>query len=165
MLRAAIRTVLLFGWLNGLSPPGPDSFAIDMAVEVAGARKHAEAEQVALGALPKPRVVLEARTGEPITARWTLRSTDSSATMRDVLVHFFVVQEESAGQRAVPDLDKNVAVESALTMDFKPRDKTQGDLSFVVDKPGAYLLRLETIGAVAGSDGRDCFAALDLVIR
>jgi hypothetical protein len=50
-------------------------------------------------------------------------------------------------------------------MDFKPKDKTEGELSFTVEKPGVYLLRLETMGASAGIEGSEYFAALNLVVR
>jgi hypothetical protein len=49
-------------------------------------------------------------------------------------------------------------------MDFKPSDRTEGEITLVVAKPGCYLLRVETKGA-AGKDGHEQFAALDLVVR
>ena len=66
------------------------------------------------------------------------------------------------GQRAVPKLTKDVSAESALTMDFGPGEKAKGGLRFTIDRPGLYLMRLETIGA---PEGRECFSALDLVIK
>ena len=51
------------------------------------------------------------------------------------------------GQRNVPKLNMGVAAESALTMDFAPKDATRGALSFTIERPGFYLLRLETRGA------------------
>jgi hypothetical protein len=58
-----------------------------------------------------------------------------------------------------------VAAESALTMDFNPKDATRGELSFTLERPGFYLLRLETIGAAVGADGQEYFAALDLEVE
>ena len=65
----------------------------------------------------------------------------------------------------MPKLDKGVIAESALSMDFGPKDKSEGELSFTIDKPGCYLLRLETIGATAGPAGHEDFAALDVEVR
>ena len=110
-------------------------------------------------------IALEARAGQRVTVKWTLRSTDPKTTYKDVTVHFFAVKEEKAGQQTVPNLNRDVAVETALSMDFKPKDATDGELSFTIDKPGSYLLRLETIGAAVGVEGHEHFAALDLVVR
>src|SRR5205807_1401657 len=115
-------------------------------------------------AKPEPRPVLVAKADTPVTVKWTLRNTDPTATVKDVLVHFFAVREEKANQQEVPKLNKDVAAESALTMDFKPKDKAAGELTFTVAKPGTYLLRLEAKGA-AGKDGREPFVALDLVVE
>lgn len=55
--------------------------------------------------------------------------------------------------------------ETALTMDFGPEDKNESELTFTVAKPGSYLFRLETIGAAAGLDGHEDFAAIDVTAR
>jgi hypothetical protein len=150
---------------GGLPAPHPDHFAIDLKVQAAKASRMAHAQTMTLGAKPKARPVLETKAGEPLTVHWTLRRTDPSNPAKHVLVHFVVVQEGQAGQQAIPRLDTGVAVESALTMDFQPKDETTGDLSFRIARPGAYLVRLETMGASQGTDGEETFAALDLVIR
>ncbi len=92
-----------------------------------------------------------------------MRNTDK-ATVKDVLVHCFVVKIDKADQQEVPKLTKGVVVESALTMDFKTQDKTEGEISFTPPNPGRYLLRLELKNAGA-KDGREPFAALELLIR
>jgi hypothetical protein len=111
----------------------------------------------------QPRSVLMAAADAPVTVRWTLRNLDQ-ATVKDVLVHFFVVKVDKPDQREVPKLDKHVVVESALSMDFRPKDRSEGDLTFTVPQAGCYLIRLELKGA-AGKDERQPFAALDLVVR
>jgi hypothetical protein len=142
-----------------------DEFAIDLEARAGKASKTAHAEAVALGRTAKPRPVLEAKPGQCITVKWVLRCTDPKTTYKDVVVHFVAVKEEKVGQPTVPKLDKDVAAETALTMDFKPQDATDGELSFTLEKAGPYLLRLETIGAATGIDGREYFAALDVVVR
>jgi hypothetical protein len=150
--------------------PGPadlhaDHFTIDLKVEASGGSRTVHAQAATLGGRPGSRPLLEGTPGKSIAIHWTLTSTHPKGTFKDVLVHFFVVKEEKAGQQAVPRLDKNVEVESALTMDFKPGDKAQGEQTFQIDKPGVYLVRLETVGASVGGDGHEHFAALDLVIK
>jgi hypothetical protein len=142
-----------------------EPFAIDLTARSGKASETAHAESAAARAKPQERHILRIKAGERITVQWKLSSTDPKATTKDVTVHFFVVREEKAGQQTVPKLDKNVVVESALTMDFGPKDKNESELSFTIDKPGCYLLRLETIGALAGPAGHEDFAALDVEAR
>ena len=65
----------------------------------------------------------------------------------------------------MPKLNKDVVAETAMTMDFKPKDKAKGEVTVEIDKPGAYLVRIETIGAASGANLHEHFAALDLVIE
>ena len=139
-----------------------DSFTIDLKVQSGSASQTAHAEPVAIGAVLKARKVLEGKIGAPVKVAWTLTNSSPKAEMKNVLVHFFTVREEKLGQRDMPKLTKDVTAESALTMDFAPGDKAKGAMSFTIDRPGFYLVRLETIGAPVG---QECFAALDLVIK
>jgi hypothetical protein len=141
------------------------AFAIDLEAKTPAVSKTAHADVVALGVKPKERGVLEAKAGQRVTVKWMLRNNDPKITFKDVTVHFFAVKEEKAGQLAVPKPDRDVPAESALSMDFKPKDANEGELSFTIDKPGVYLLRVETLDAAQGEDGREYFAALDLVVR
>jgi hypothetical protein len=160
----------LFGLaaLGGLftAPAGAaEPFAIDFTVRCGRVSQTAHAEAAAALTKPKERGLLDAKTGERVTVKWKLSSTDAKASLKDVTVHFFAVKEEKAGQQAVPKLDKGVVAESALSMDFGPKDKAEGELTFTIDAPGCYLLRLETIGAIAGQAAHEDFAALDVKVR
>src|SRR3954454_19252799 len=158
----------LFGLaaLGGLlASAAAEPFAIDLEVRSGKASKTAHAESAAPGAKPKERGVLAVKAGDQVTVTWKLSSTDPKATLKDVTVHFFAVKEERAGQRAVPKLTKGVVAESALSMDFGPKDKNEGALTFTSDEPGCYLFRLETIGATAGPAGHEDFAACDVQFR
>lgn len=169
-MRRPLAPVLVLAVLVGIGAlpaawAGP--FTIDLKAQAGKANQTAHAETLARrpGTKPKPRGVLEVKAGERVTIRWALRHADPKDTAKDILVHFFVVKEAKAGQPAVPKLDQGVVVDSALTMDFRPSDKTEGELTLMIAEPGPYLLRLETIGAAMGIDGREYFAALDLVAR
>jgi hypothetical protein len=164
-MHPAAAVLVLFGLLFSAVAARADDFAIDLEARAGKESRTAHAEAVALGATLRPRAVLEAKAGERVTVKWVLRCTDPKETYKDVIVHFFAAREAKTGQQAVPKLDKDVAAESALTMDFKPKDAADGELSFTVERPGSYLLRLETIGAAVGLEGHESFAALDLVVR
>ena len=140
-------------------------FAIDLDVKSGKASQSAHAEPFGLGVTPKPRSIIEVKAGERIMVKWKLTNIDSKESAKDVTVHFFVVKEEATGQRTLPNLKKDVVAESALSMDFAPKDKSEGQLNFVIDRPGSYLVRLETMGVANGSKGQEWFAALDVVTR
>jgi hypothetical protein len=156
---------IAIGWFVALSRIPASPFTIDLEVQVAKIRETAHVEIVATAATPARRKVLEMKAGQPVRVRWTLRRAAHQETLKDIVVHFFATKETMVGQQAVPKLDANVAVETALTMDFKPADKAESELIFTLEKPGCYLVRLETIGAIAGSAGHEYFAAMDLIVH
>lgn len=140
-----------------------DHFLIDLEAKSGAATKTATVSTTGSVAKPKARGILEIKPGESMTVKWTVTYTAKQGMVKDQLIHFFVVKEEKVGQVAVPKLDKDVAVESALTMDFNPKDKTDGELTFTLDRPGSYLLRLEA--SKADGDDHEHFAALDIVVK
>jgi hypothetical protein len=161
-----MRYALLCCLLLAAAPArAAEPFAIDLEAKAGKASQTAHVEPAGLETAPKPRPVLEAKAGQRVTVKWTLRCSDPKTTYKDVTVHFFAAHEAKAGQKALPKLDRDAVAETALSMDFKPKDSTEGELSFTLDKPGSYLLRLETIGAATGLGSREAVAALDVVVR
>src|SRR5262249_43801408 len=67
-----------------------------------------------------PRPVLKVRPNEPVRIQFLLTNVYPHKTLENVVVHFFVVREEKAGQKEIPDLKGEVVLESAFDMDFKP---------------------------------------------
>ena len=147
-------------------PARADHFTIDLEVKAPKANKTVHAETLGLGIKTKPRAVLEIQAGDRITIKWTLASTAKDA-FKDVQIQFYAVKIPKPGDPPPPprEFDKDAILQTALTMDFKPKDKTEGELSLQVDKPGTYLLRLETKGAAVGPDDHEHFATLDVVAR
>jgi hypothetical protein len=142
-----------------------EPFTIDFTIRSGKASQTAHAESADRLAKPKTRQVLDVKAGERIVIQWKMSSTDPKGTLKDVTVHFFAVKEEEANQKTVPKLDKDVVAESAISMDFGPKDKAEGQLNFIIEKPGIYLMRLETIGAIGGPAGHENFAAIDVKVR
>jgi hypothetical protein len=162
MLRVVRYALLLSLVATEASVARAANFAIDLSARAGKVSRDAQA--VNPDAKVPPRAVLNAEINAPITLRWTLRNMDKDTTAKDVLVHVFVVKQETLDQAEVPKLNKSVLVESALTMDFKPQDRTEGEITFSVHEAGCYLIRLELKG-VAGKGEREAFAALDLLVR
>ena len=165
MPRFPLTLAAVLGGLLASAADSPEPFAISLEVRSGDARMTAHAESAAPDAKPKERAVLEVKAGDRVTVQWKLNGTDPKAKIEDVTVHFFAVKEETAGQRVPAKLDKGVIAESALSMDFGPGDKNEGELNFIIDKPGCYLFRVETIGAAAGAADHEDFAALDVNAR
>jgi hypothetical protein len=158
-------TIRVLGVLSGISLAAVawgEAFTIELKVQTNGSSQTAHAEPISLGAVPKARKVLKGKAGVPLKISWTVASAGAKTDMKNILVHFFTVKEEKLDQQNTPKLTKDVTAESAVSLDFAPGDKSKGSLTFTVDQPGFYLMRLETIGA---PEGQDCFAALDLAIQ
>jgi hypothetical protein len=159
--RASLALASILGLLVA-SPMQAQQFTVELAARAAKEPKSAEARFP--DAEPQARAILTAAADALVTVKWTVRNVDKAATAKDVLVHFFVVKQDKPDQQEVPKLTRDVIVETALTMDFKSQDKNTGDITFKVNQTGCYLIRLELKGA-ADKDGREPFAALDLVAR
>jgi hypothetical protein len=162
MLRAVDGALALLVGFACVSRGHAADFAIDLTARAGDTSRSATA--VAPGAKPPARAVLTVNADTPITLRWTVRNIDKGATVKDVLVHTFVVKQERLDQPEVPKLNKGVAVQSALTMDFKPKARAESEVTFRVSAAGIYLIRLELKGA-AGKGELLAFAALDLRVR
>lgn len=163
MIRTAVGSVIvlfLASW-----PLHADHFTVELKVQAGKASLTAATETASLGAIPKKRGVFQVKAGDRITVQWTLKNKDPKESLKNVLVHFFAVREKELGQKTTPKLNKDVAAETALTMDFNPNDKAQGELSFTLEQAGPYLLRVETIGAAVGAEGHEHFAALELLVQ
>ncbi len=164
MLRTLLAGLLVLGWLSRPAPAAAHHFTIDLKVQADKATRTATADTAGAGVKSRERAVLRVKARTKIAVRWTLTNAGKT-TVKDVIVHFFAVAQDKVGQVTVPKLTRGVAAESALSMDFQPKDSTRGELSFTLDTPGAYLLRLETIGAAAGGEDHEHFAALDIVVE
>jgi hypothetical protein len=111
-----------------------------------------------------PRPVVKAKAGEPIKIQYMLTNVYPHKTLENVVVHFYVAKQSKAGQKETPNLndEKNVMIETAFEMDFKPGAKAGARTTIKVDKPGVYLVRVET--KQTQSD-HEHFAAIDLVVE
>jgi hypothetical protein len=79
------------------------------------------------------------------------------------VVHFYVVRIDSIGQRDIPSLEGDqLVVETAHDLDFRPGGHTGGRSTIKVDRPGVYLVRVES--RKTQSD-HEHFSAIDLVVQ
>jgi hypothetical protein len=107
------------------------------------------------------RPVLKVRPNEPVKIQCMFTNVYPHKTLENVVVHFFVVREEKAGQKEIPDLKGDVVLESAFDMDFKPGGKAGQRTTLKIAEPGAYLIRVETRNT---QSDHEHFAAVDLIV-
>jgi hypothetical protein len=137
---------------------------VNLDVSASGEKVTAFVDQTPPEHGKNPRPVIKARVGEPIKIEWTFTNVYPHKTLENVVVHFYVAKEQAVGQKPTPDLsiEENVVLETAFEMDFKPGAKAGARTKIRVDKPGTYLIRVES--RLTPSD-HEHFAAVDLVVE
>lgn len=135
---------------------------INLDVATAGEQQTAHVDQTPPASGKNPRPVVHARVGEPIRVQWMLTNVYPNKTIEDVVVHFYIAPEEKAGQKDLPVLGDDAVLETAFDMDFQPGGKAGGRQTIRIDRPGVYLVRVET--RQTQSD-HEHFAAIDLVVE
>jgi hypothetical protein len=155
--------VLIVPIILGIAPTAALAEHAKIQLEVAGRRDQVTAyvDQTPPEWGKNPRPVLKVRPNEPVKVQFLLTNVYPHKTLENVVVHFFVVREEKAGQKAIPDLKGEVVLESAFDMDMKPGGKAGQRTSFKIDEPGSYLVRIETRNT---QSDHEHFAAIDLVV-
>ncbi len=108
-----------------------------------------------------PRPVLKARAGETIRVQSVFTNVYPHKTLENVVVHLYIARQEKVGQHELPDLSGDVVSETAFEIDLKPGAKAGQRSTLRIDKPGVYLVRIESRNT--GSD-HEHFAAIDLVV-
>jgi hypothetical protein len=110
------------------------------------------------------RPVVTAKVGDRVEIEWLMRSVFPHGVMKDVVVHFFVVREETIGQKPVPDLKKGAWTESRMQVDFLPDHAARASIQLTARTPGAYLVRVESEGT-QGEVAHEHFSAVDLKVE
>ena len=134
---------------------------ITLDVTASGEKQTAFVDQTPPASGKNPRPVIKAKVGEPIKVQFLLTNVYPHKTLEGVVVHFFIAREEKVGQKDVPEIDEGVVLEAAFDIDLKPGAKAGQRNTLRVDKPGVYLVRVET--RQTKSD-HEHFAAIDLVV-
>jgi hypothetical protein len=164
-----MRPLIAFSLAAGIlaanpAPTRAEHAKINLDVSASGEQVTAFVDQTPPEHGKNPRPVLKVKAGQPIKIQWSLTNVYLHKTLENVVVHFYVAKEQTAGQKPTPDLgiEANVVLETAFEMDFKPGAKAGARNTFRIDKPGAYLVRVES--RQTQSD-HEHFAAVDLVVE
>jgi hypothetical protein len=143
-------------------PAQASHLAAAVTVEVTGGRGQGQSdmEPPLGGARARPSV--KAKAGQALQIRWEMRNTSARTTLKEMVVHFFIVREEKAGQKETPDPRKGAVAENAFATDLAPRATTRGTLKITLDEPGAYLVRVESLYT---QQDHEHFSAVDVEVE
>ena len=112
------------------------------------------------GVLPRP--LFKVKAGEPLVLQFIYTNTYPHGITKDVRIRYFVVREEKARQKAVPELDKNVVAMGQFHSNFKPKCRVGARVAFTVREPGVYLLRVDSFNT---NSDHEHFSAIDLQVE
>jgi hypothetical protein len=121
---------------------------------------NADVEPPAGGYTPRP--LIKVKVNEPLVLQFFLTNNYPHGAHKDVSVRFFVVREEKARQKKVPDLTKGVVTEGHFKMNFKPKCRVGARVSFTVKEKGMYLLRVQTSNT---HSDHEHFSAIDVQVE
>ncbi len=162
MLRNCSYSVALIVCFAFGAPSRAEHAKITLDVAAGGAKETSHVDQTPPAWGKNPRPVVKAKAGDPIKVNWSFINTYPNKTLKDVVIHFYVVKVKAVGQKEAPDLSGDPVCETAFEIDFKPGAKVGQRGAFKIDEPGVYLVRVES--RQTDSD-HEHFSALDLVIE
>jgi hypothetical protein len=124
-----------------------------------GGEAHSSADQEppAGGLIARP--LFKAKVNEPLVLQFFLTNTYPHGELKNVTVRYYVVREETARQKTVPDRKAGTVTEGSFVCNLKLKARVGARVRFVIREPGIYLLRVET--ANTNSD-HEHFSALDI---
>lgn len=109
-----------------------------------------------------PRPVLKVKAGEPLVLQFVFINTYPHNEIKNVSVHYFVVEEAKIGQKPVPDLERGTITEGRFRLNFKPKTRVGARAAFSIPKAGIYLLRVQTHDT---QSDHEHFSAIDLHVE
>jgi len=106
-----------------------------------------------------PRPLVHVKTNDPLALQFVLTNAYPHGEKKNVTVRYLVIREEKAGQKAVPELTKNMVTQGRFTLNFKPKCRVGGRVRFTLKERGLYLLRVETLNT---DSDHEHFSAIDI---
>jgi hypothetical protein len=109
-----------------------------------------------------PRSVFKAKAHEPLLAQFIFTNAYPHGEFKDVVIRYFIVREDKAGQKILPDLTKETITQGRFVLNLKPKGRVGARVAFTIPDPGVYLLRIDS--ANTKSD-HEHFSAIDLQVE
>jgi hypothetical protein len=121
---------------------------------------HADEDPPAGGVNPRP--LLKVKANESLVLQFFFTNTYPHGNLDNASIRYYVVREEKAGQKKVPDLKKGTVTQGTFKLNFKPNARVGARVAFRITKPGVYLLRVESLNT---HSDHEHFAAIDLQVE
>lgn len=154
---------LVVGLAAGTPETRVEHAKIDLDVIAPSGRATAHMDQTPPQSGKNPRPVVKAKAGDPIKIHYMFTNTYPNKTINDVVVHFYIVRIDAAGDKEIPTLEGDrLVLETAHDLDMRPGGHTGGRATLKVDQPGVYLVRIESRNT---QSDHEHFAAIDLVVE
>jgi len=110
----------------------------------------------------KKRPVFRGKAGEPLVVQFFLTNVNPHETTKQVTIQYYVMPVEKVGQKEVPSPGPAALLHGSFVMDFKPKGRVGLRQQFRIEKPGIYLLRVESVHS---QSDHEHFSAIDLQIE
>ena len=100
---------------------------------------------------------------ELLVPQFILTNAYPHGELKEVIVRFFVVREDKAGQKSLPNLAKGSTVtEGSFKVNLKPKARVGARVAFSIRQPGVYLLRVDTSNT---KSDHEHFSAIDIQVE
>jgi hypothetical protein len=140
-----------------------EHFNIELEVSGAnGAKARAFVDESPPDQGRNPRPVFKALAGDALTVQFMMTNIFPHETIKDAGIRYYVVKENQLGQKTLPDTARGVMTEGTFNLDLKPQARVGARFRLVIDQPGIYLLRVESLRT---QNSHEHFSAVDLEIE
>ncbi len=99
---------------------------------------------------------------EPLVLQFILTNAYPHGELKEVTVRYYLVREEKAGQKKVPDLAAGTVTLGQFKLNLKPKARVGARVAFTVREPGVYLLRVDTLNT---KSDHEHFSAIDVQVE
>jgi hypothetical protein len=109
-----------------------------------------------------PRPIFKAKVNELLVMQFILTNIYPHGELKEVTVRYFVVREDKAGQKKVPDIEKGTVTQGRFLVNLKAKARVGARVAFTISEPGVYLLRVQTSNT---KSDHEHFSAMDLQVE
>ena len=143
-------------------PARAEHFDIMLSVQQGNGRVEAYADHTPPEGGVNERPVLHAEAGQSIVLQFFMSDVNPHEVLDEVTVRYFIVPELAAGQKNVPPTNEEAVVKGEFLLDFAPDKQVGLRQVFRIEKPGTYLLRIESDNS---HSDHEHFSAVDIEVE
>jgi hypothetical protein len=141
---------------------GAEHFDFTLTLESASEKVEADSDDDPPAGGFNPRPIVHGRVGETLHSQFLMTNGKPHDPFLQLKVRYYLVPEIKAGQKEPSGAMKDSTVEGEFVVDLKYKGRVGVRQQFRVDKPGVYLLRVETDNSHSDPEH---FSAVDLEVK